>query len=90
MKIWYIITFSKGNHHEIYNASILKLCTLCSDEVVAISDKRLLPIIVSWLIFRIQGIHKHRYLLLLGKEKIIFIAFIHMECYFKYCYIIYF
>lgn len=42
MKIWYINTFSKESHHEIYNASILKLCLLCSEDVVAISDKKTL------------------------------------------------
>lgn len=74
MKIWYINTFSKGNHHEIYNASILKLCTLCSDEVVAISDKRLLPIIVSWLIFRIQ-VYINIVSIALGKRKDYFYCF---------------
>ena len=60
MKIWYINTFSKGNHHEIYNASILKLCTLCSDEVVAISDKKTLANYCELANIQDSGIHKYR------------------------------
>ena len=72
MKIWYINTFSKGNHHEIYNASILKLCTLCSDEVVAISDKKTLANYCELANIQDSGIHKHS-IYCFGQKKRLFL-----------------
>ncbi|MFK2504412.1 hypothetical protein ACIXPB_20030, partial [Bacteroides fragilis] len=74
MKIWYINTFSKGNHHEIYNASILKLCTLCSDEVVAISDKKTLANYCELANIQDSGIH-NIVSIALGKRKDYFYCF---------------